>query len=312
MKAVQIDRYGDNQVIKVRENITKPKVNVGQILIEVHAASINPVDWKIRSGHLQQLIPLTFPATLGMDFSGVIVEVANDVTHLKKGDEVFGWTNVFNGGSGSFAEFLVTDAKTAALKPENITHVDATALAMVGVTAWQAMMDYLKISKDEKVLIHGGSGGVGMMAIQIAKYIGAYVATTVNETNFEFVKNLGADVIINYKTQHFEKELHDYDAVLDTVGGKTYQDSFQILKKNGTVVSLLESPNPELMKQHHVKAELEFTAINSGHLLKLAELLRQQKLKIFVEKIFPIEQAADAFEYQEKQHPRGKVVLQIK
>lgn len=308
MKAAQINKYGGSEVVEINNNAPKPAVLPGQLLVEVYAAGVNPIDWKIREGY----IPLKFPATLGGDFSGVVADVGEDVLGFKKGLEVYGYASILGGGSGSFAEFVSVDAKAMALKPKNITHVEAGALPLTGVSAWQSLVDHIGISRGEKILIHGGAGGIGSIAIQLSRHLGVYVATTVSAKDMQYVKELGADEAIDYKNQKFEDMLHNYDAVFDTVGSETYIRSFKVLRKGGIIVSMLEQPRPELMEQYGVKAIGQLTQVNSERLSKLAELVDQRVIKVNVGKTFPLEQAGEALVYLQSGHPQGKVVLKMK
>ena len=203
----------------------------------------------------------------------------------------------------------MVDENYIALKPKNITHAEAAALPMAGISALQALMDYMSLNRGGKILIHGGTGGIGTFAIQIAKYLGLHVTTTVNESSKQFVKTLGADESINYKTQSFENLLRDYDAVLDTIGGETYLKSFKVLKKGGIIVSMLEEPNLKLMQEYEVDAVIEFTDATNERLLRLAELVENGIVKVYLAKTFPFEQTKQALEYLQYGHPKGKVVL---
>jgi len=312
MKAAQIRKYGSSEVVEINNNAPVPSISQGQILVEVYAAGVNPVDWKIREGYMQEMVPLKFPATLGGDFSGVVIETGAGVSEFKKGDEVYGQASALRGGSGSFAEFVSTDTKVVSRKPKKVDHLKAAALPLVGVSAWQALVEHIGLSKGKKILIHGGAGGIGTMAIQLAKYLGAYVSTTVNAKDMEYARELGADEAIDYKDQYFEKMLHGYDAVFDTVGGETYERSFAVLKKGGIIVSMLEQPRPDLMKKYGVNAIAQFTQVNNERLSRVAELADKNILKAQVEKTFPLEKAREALEYLQTGHPRGKVVLKIK
>ncbi|NJD77192.1 MAG: NADP-dependent oxidoreductase [Candidatus Methanoperedens sp.] len=312
MKAAQIKKYGGSEVVEINNNAPEPAVSEGHLLVEVHAAGVNPVDWKIREGYMAQMIPLKFPATLGGDFSGVVVEVGGGASGFKKGDEVYGQAGALRGGSGSFAEFVLSDIKVTARKPENINHVEAAALPLTGVSAWQALVDHIGLSRGKKILIHGGAGGIGTVAIQLAKHLGAYVAATVGAKDMQYARELGADEVIDYKNQSFDDILHNYEAVFDTVGGDTYEKSFKILKKGGIIVSMLEQPNPLLMKQYGVNAIGQFTQVNSERLSKVAELAEKRVIKVHVDKIFPLDQAREALEFLQTGHPRGKVVLKMK
>ncbi len=290
----------------------EPIIAAGKVLVEVYAAGLNPVDWKIREGYLQQMAPLQFPATLGFDFSGVVKKIGEDVATFQEGDEVYGQAGVLNGGSGSFAEVALANTKTIARKPKRVNHIEAAALPLAGVSAWQGLMDHMKFQKGQRVLIHGGAGGIGTFAIQIAKHLGAYIATTASADDVNYTRDLGADEVIDYKTKRFEDLLRDYDAVFDTVGGETYERSFTVLKKGGVIVSMLEQPRQDLMAQYGVNAIAQFTQVTSERLSKLAELVDQGVLKIEIDKTFPLEQAAEALAYLQTKHSKGKVVLGIK
>ncbi|VVB95610.1 NAD-dependent alcohol dehydrogenase [uncultured archaeon] len=312
MKAAQIKKYGGSEVVEINNNAPKPSVSEGHLLVEVHAAGVNPVDWKIREGYMAQVLPLKFPATLGGDFSGVVVEVGAGVPGFRKGYEVYGQAGTLRGGSGSFAEIVSTDIKVTARKPKNIGHVEAAALPLTGVSAWQALVDHIGLSRGKKILIHGGAGGIGTVAIQLAKNLGAYVATTVGARDLQYARELGADEAIDYKNQSFDDLLHNYDAVFDTVGGDTYEKSFKVLKKGGIIVSMLEQPNAALMKQFGVNAIGQFTQVNSERLSRVAELAEKRVIKVHVDKIFSLDQAREALEFLQTGHPRGKVVLKMK
>jgi alcohol dehydrogenase len=313
MKSIQINRYGGSDVMEVNDAASVPNPASGKILVNVKASGVNPVDWKIREGYMQQMIQLQFPSTLGLDFSGVIKQVGKNVpSDFKQGDEVYGQASVFSGGSGAFAELALVDQDAIAHKPKTLNHLEAAALPLVGVSAWQAFVENSVLSKDQTILIHGGAGGIGSIAIQLAKHLGAYVATTVSTNDKLFVKELGADKVIDYKKENFEDSIRDYDAVFDTVGGDTYKRSFKVLKKSsGMIVSMLEQPNSELMNQYRVKAVFLFSQVNKERLTKLAEWVDQNNIKVNVDKTFALDEAAKALEYQKDVHPRGKIVLTV-
>jgi len=293
-------------------DISKPAVSEGKVLIEVHSAGINPFDWKVRAGYMKEFIRLTFPSTLGGDFSGLAVEVGPAVAGIKRGDPLFGQAYIFGGGSGSFAEFALADTKDVAPKPKKLDHIEAGALPEVGISALQALTEHLRLQKGQKILIHGGAGGIGSIAIQLAKHLGASVAATSDDTKISYVKQLGADQIVDYKKEKFEERLKDYDAVFDTVGGETYARSFKVLKRGGIIVSMLEQPNQELMKQYGVAAVFQSDQVTADRLAKLARFVDQDVIKVHIEKTFSLDQAAEALSYLEEKHPRGKVVLRIK
>ena len=262
---------------------------------------------------MQQMITLEFPSTLGMDFSGVIKQIGEKVmsSDFKQGDELYGQAGVTNGGSGAFAELALANVDHIAHKPKRLNHLEAAAIPLVGVSAWQALVENMGLSKNQKILIHGGAGGIGSIAIQLANHIGAYVSTTVDINDNQFVQELGADQTIDYKSQKFEDLLHDYDAVYDTIGGDTYKRSFKVLKKDGIIISMLEQPNSELMQQYGVKAIFQFTQVNKERLTKLAQWVDQTNIRINVDRTFPLDETGYALDYQKDVHPRGKVVITV-
>jgi NADPH:quinone reductase-like Zn-dependent oxidoreductase len=311
MKSAQINKYGSSEVIEINQSTSEPTVSSGKVLVIIKAAGINPADWKIREGGLQQLVSLQFPSTLGVDFSGVIKQIGEGISpsDFKQGDEVYGQAGVINGGSGAFAEMALANTESIANKPKRLSHAEAAGLPLVGVSAWKALVENIGLSKGQKILIHGGAGGIGSIAIQLAKYLGADVATTVSINDKQFVQELGADQVIDYKTQTFEDLLHDYDAVFDTVGDETYRRSFKVIKKGGVIVSMLDQPDSELMNQYGVKAIFQFTQADRERLTKLAQWVDENNIRVNVEKTFLLDEAGDALDYQKDVHPRGKVVL---
>jgi alcohol dehydrogenase len=313
MKSIQIKRYGSSDVVEINNTAIVPGLSSEKILVEIKASGVNPIDWKIREGYMQQMIQLQFPSTLGMDFSGVIRERGENVpSDIKQGDELYGQASVLRGGSGAFAELASVDKHAIAHKPKTLNHIEAAALPLVGVSAWQALVENIGLSKDKRILIHGGAGGVGSIAIQLSKYLRAYVATTVSTNDKQFVQELGADQVVDYTTEKFEDIIRDYDAVFDTVAGDTYKKSFKVLKKgSGIIVSMLEQPNSELMNQYGVKALFQFTQVNRERLTKLAEWVDQNNIKVNVDKTFSLDEAGKALDYQKDVHPRGKVVLTV-
>jgi NADPH:quinone reductase-like Zn-dependent oxidoreductase len=288
MKSIQIRGYGGNDVVDVKKTASVPNISSGKVLVSVKASGVNPVDWKIREGYFQQLIQLQFPSTLGMDFSGVVEqigEVNSDALDFKQGDEVYGQASISSGGSGAFAELAMANKDSIAHKPKTLNHIEAAGLPLVGISAWQALVENIGLSKDQKILIHGGAGGIGSIAIQLAKHLGAYVATTVSTNDKQFVQELGADQIIDYKKENFEDILQDYDAVFDTVGGETNKRSFRVLKKgSGIIVSTLEQPNSELMSQYGIKALFLFSQVNRQRLIKLAQWVDQNNIRVTIAK----------------------------
>jgi alcohol dehydrogenase len=315
MKSAQIKSYGGSEVIEINQSARLPNdPSAGKVLVHVKAAGVNPADWKVREGFFHQMTPLQFPSTLGMDFSGIIEKARDDISDLKQGNEVYGQAAAIRGGSGAFAEMALANADAIAHKPKTLSHEEAAGLPLVGVSAWQALVETIGLSDGQKILIHGGAGGIGSIAIQLAKKTRAYVATTVSTNDKQFVKEeLGADETIDYKTQTFEDLLsHDYDAVFDTVGGETYTRSFNLLKRGrGIIVSMLEQPNQELMDRFGVKAIFQFTQVNRERLTKLAQWVDQNNIHVNIDRMFPLDEAGKALDYQRDVHPRGKVVLQV-
>ena len=310
MKAAQIKKYGGPEVIEIN-SIDDPVIKEGQVLVEIHAAGVNPVDWKIREGYMDKMAPLNFPATLGGDFAGVITN-AGVVSEFKVGDAVYGSVLILGAGSGAFAEFAAAKKETIAIKPKNTDYIEAAALPLVGVSAYQALVEHMHLAKGQKILVHGGAGGIGSVAIQLAKHLGAYVAATAGSSDIEFVKNLGADEVIDYQKQKFENIVHDFDAVFDPVGGETYTKSFEVLKKAGIIVSMVEQPNENLMQQFEVTAISQFTKINTERLNQLTELVEKGMIKIHVDKVFPLNEAGEALSYLQTGHPKGKVAIKVK
>lgn len=311
MKAAQVAKYGGPEVIEIMD-IDKPVAKTNQVLVEVHAASLNPFDYKVCSGAYQKFIPLVLPYTPGGDFSGVIVELGDDVQNFKIGDEVFGTAQVAGGASGSLAEYAAANAAQVALRPKKASHSEVAASVLVGVSALQAINEHIKLKNGQKILIHGGAGGIGHMAIQYAKHLGVYVATTVRGADADFVKGLGADQIIDYQKQNFEEVIKGYDAVFDTVGGEQYTKSFQVLKAGGILVSMVQQPDKELSNRYDVKAIYQNSDTNNQTLQKLGGLIDKGILKAHIDKEFPLTQTVEAFKHLEAGHPRGKIVIKIK
>ena len=307
MKSVQYSEYGGIEVLKINE-IDKPVLKEGQVLVEIKAAAINPFDCKLRAGVMKDAIPLTFPVTIGADFAGIISTEGNQSSEFKAGDEVYGSAIVLNGGSGAVAQYAAVNVASLARKPGSLSFAQAAALVLVGVSAIQAL-DGLQLSAGQKILIHGGAGGIGSVAIQYAKYLGAIVATTAMGQDEDFVTELGADTVINYEQQQFEDVLSDYDAVYDTIGGDTYANSFKILKRGGRIVSMVAPVNEELAQEHGVTATYQSTQVNTASLNRLTEVVDAGAIKSQVDSEFSLDQVADAYKHLENGHPKGKIVI---
>jgi NADPH:quinone reductase-like Zn-dependent oxidoreductase len=261
---------------------------------------------------MKDFVPLKFPATIGGDFAGVVTEIRVGNSGLKVGDKVYGQATVLSGGSGSFAEFAAANIGNIARAPKTIESVNAAGLPLAGASAIQAIEDTIKLKKGQKILIHGGAGGIGSIAIQLAKSVGAEVATTVSERDISFAKELGADTVIDYRKQAFDEVLKDFDAVLDLVGGDATAKSFKVLKKGGILVSLAGRPDEALAKESGVTAMGQMTSTDTIHLDRLAALVDKGAIRIHVDKVFTIDRAREAFAHAEQNHPRGKVVITMK
>lgn len=246
MKAMTINKYGKNVPLVMTEQ-PMPSIGEHDVLVEIHAASLNPIDYKIKEGKMKLLLNYKFPLILGNDFSGVVVKVGSRVNTFKPGDEVYGRPR--KNRIGTLAEFIAVHEEDICLKPVNLTFEEAASIPLIGLTTYQAFVDILKLQKGQKILIHAGSGGVGTFAIQLAKLMGAFVATTASEKGYDLVNSLGADLIINYKKENFEEILNGYDAVFDTLGGEALDKSFRILKPGGQIVSISGMPNPRFGRE---------------------------------------------------------------
>jgi alcohol dehydrogenase len=313
MRAVRMKAYGGVETLELVADAQEPDLKDGQILVEAKAASINPIDYVTHEGYLKEMFPLQFPSTIGGDFSGVVKKVGNNVAGLKVGDQVYGLAIVFNGGSGSFADFVAANAANTALKPLKANFLEAAALPLAGVSALQAIEDHMNLKKGQKVLIHGGAGGIGSIAIQIAKSIGAFIATTASEKDRNFVKELGANLMLDYHTQKFQDELKDYDAVLDTLGGEITGKSLMVLRHGGVLVSLRGQPNvnESLAKERNVRAIGMFTETTTENLNRLRDYVDNGTIRVHVDRVFALNEFKNAFEHAEHKHPQGKVVTKI-
>ncbi|UYX50296.1 NADP-dependent oxidoreductase [Bacillus thuringiensis] len=332
MRAMVIDKYG-----KVPMRMTEmptPEINEYEVLAEIHAASINPIDFKIRDGKVKLLLKYKMPLILGNDFSGVIVKVGTKVTQFKVGDEIYARPR--KNKIGTFTEYIAIHEDDIALKPNNLSFEEAASIPLVGLTSYQALHDIMQLQKGQKILIHAGSGGVGTFAIQLAKIMGATVATTASEAGENLVKSLGADEIINYKTEKFEDILKNYDAVFDTLGGTTLEKSFDIIKSEGNIVSISGMPNARfgkefgsgffktllfslaskkltaLEKKHTAQYSFLFMKPSGDQLRIIANYIESGKIKPIIDRVFPFEDAQKAMEYSESGRAKGKIIVKIK
>ena len=330
MKAAYINRYGNINDVQLGEQST-PVLTENDVLIKVHAASINPLDLRVLEGEFKAILPVQFPFILGNDFAGTVVQIGSNVTQFKIGDEVYAKTD----SNGAFAEYTVAQQSSLALKPQNISMELAASLPLVSLTAWQALVEIAKVKAGQKVLIHAGSGGVGSIAIQLAKHLGATVATTTSGKNIRWVKELGADTIIDYKTTDFEQVLKDYDVVLDTQGGKTLEKSLNILKRGGRIISISGPPDREFAEAIHANWLLKciipllswsirnkakkkgitysflFMQPNGQQLSEISKLVESGNINPIVDKTYAFTEIKDAFQYVNTGRAKGKVVLKI-
>lgn len=332
MKAMVIDRYG-KAPMRLAEMPT-PEINEFEVLAEIHAASINPIDFKIRDGKVRLLIQYKMPLILGNDFSGVIVKVGKKVTRFKVGDEIYARPR--KSKIGTFAEYISIHEDDIALKPKNLSFEEAASIPLVGLTSYQALHDIMQLQKGQKILIHAGSGGVGTFAIQLAKAMGATVATTASEAGANLVTSLGADKVINYKKENFEAILKNYDAVFDTLGGKTLEKSFKIIKNGGNIVTVSGRPNARfakeygsgwlktllfsaasrkltaLEKKHHAQYSFLFMKPSGDQLRIIADLIESGSIKPVIDRTFSFEEAEKAMKYAESGRAKGKIIVKIK
>lgn len=311
MRAAQINEYGGKEVLKTVADAPIPSAGPGQVLVEVHAAAVNPFDIKVREGYMKDMVPLQLPATLGGDLAGVISDIGQGESGFNVGDEVFGQANAVS-GSGSYAELSPVKAESLALKPKSVDFVTAAGLPLAGVSAIQALMDHVNLQKGQKILIHGGAGGIGSFAVQVAKHLGAYVAATATAADADYVKGLGADEVIDYTSQAFENIVSNMDAVFDTVGGETTVRSYGVLKPGGTLVSMVSTPDNDLMQKYSVNAIHQSTKVTNERLQKLAELVEQGSLTVTIDKVFPLDEAGEALAYLQSGSHKGKVVIRIR
>ena len=332
MKAFLIDRYGKHPG-RLGE-VPAPAVGPHDVLVEVHASSVNVLDSKISAGEFKLILPYSLPLILGNDLAGVVIEVGSKVTRFQPGDEVYArppQTRI-----GTFAELIAVHEHAIALKPANTSMAQAASLPLVALTAWQVLVDTARLQKGQKVLIHAGSGGVGSVAIQLAKYLGAFVATTTSTANVEWVKALGADVVIDYKQQPFESVLHDYDVVLNSLGVDVLEKSLQVLKPGGQLISISGPPTAQFAKQQGLSWPLQqvmrllslsirrkarkldvsyafvFMRANGDQLQQISALVEAGIIKPVIDRNFPFESTAEALKYVEQGRAKGKVVLTIK
>ena len=306
MKAIMVREYGGPEVLKL-EKVPRPEPKENEVLIRVIAAGVNPVDAGIRSGHYSKYFGPKPPFIPGSDVAGVIEE--SKVDKYKRGDAVYGYLDLDRGGG--YAEYTIAKEREISAKPKSLSFVEAAGVPIVALTAWQALIDTAKLSVGQTVLIHGGSGGVGSFAIQIAKTKGARVYATASTRNQDFLKQLGADVAIDYTKQKFEDIAKDVDAVLESVGGDTLTRSYGVVKKGGIIVSLVGPPNQAELAKHGIRGVALGVGPDSRQLTEIGKLIDDKKIKVIVSQTFPLAEAAKAQEQVATGHTRGKIVLKV-
>lgn len=309
MKAVRIHNYGDASTLSY-EDAPMPSISSNNdVLIRVIAASVNPVDWKIREGLLAQMIPYSLPLTLGWDVSGVIEAVGSEFSKFKVGDAVYSRPDIKR--NGTYAEYVVIHEDEVAHKPKTISHIEAAALPLAGITAWEAIFTTAQLKAGQSVLIHAGSGGVGCLAVQLAKSQGAYVIATTSGKNRTFVESLGADQVIDYRSQRFEDVISDVDVVFDTMGGDVQESSWSVLKPGGILVSIISPPSTEKAAALGVRSAFVFIEPNVKILEELAELVDAGKLRPIIGAEFALQDIAKAHALSETGRTVGKIVLYV-
>ncbi|HXW62703.1 MAG TPA: NADP-dependent oxidoreductase [Candidatus Acidoferrales bacterium] len=308
MKAVRIHQYGGPDVLRYEE-APRPAAGSDEVLIRVHAAGVNPVDWKVRAGFAKDRLRYKMPFIPGWDLSGVVEAGGTGVSRLQVGDEVYSRPDISR--DGCYAEYTVVKESEVALKPQSIDHVHAAAVPLAALTAWQALFDAAKLSAGQTVLIHGAAGGVGSFATQFAKIKGARVIGTASQKNHDYLRSLGADETIDYNTTKFEDVVQNVDAVLDTITGETADRSYPVIKPGGVYVSILMPPSQEKAAAHRIRAAHTFVQPSVEQLDQIASLIDSGKLRILLEKVFPLAEARAAQELSAQGHTRGKIVLQV-
>jgi NADPH:quinone reductase-like Zn-dependent oxidoreductase len=332
MKAFAIDRYKSKDGGRIVD-LAQPEVRDNDVLVQIHAAGVNLVDAKIAAGEFKLFLPYRFPLVLGNDVAGVVVEVGSRVRRFKPGDEVYARPDTDR--MGTFAEFIAMNERDVAIKPADLTMEEAASIPLVGLTAWQALVEMAELKPGQKVLIQAGTGGVGTFAIQLAKHLGATVATTASAANFEMVKTLGADVLIDYKTQDFETMLHGYDVVLHSQDSKTLDKSLRVLKPGGQLISISGPPDPAFAdeislpwyvksimyvlsfgarrkaKRLNVAYSFLFMRANGDQLSEITSLIDRGVIRPVMDRVFPFDETKDALDFVQKGRAKGKVVVKV-
>lgn len=305
IQAILVHNYGGPEQLKL-EQIQRPEPQAGEVLVCVHAAGVNPVDWKIREGWMKDFRPMQFPYIPGVDLAGVVEELGPGVTTFQKGQAVFGQSS-----KGAYTEYTTAAVGTLVLKPKTLNFDEAAAIPVGATTAWQGLFDYGGLQAGQRVLIQGAAGGVGSFAVQFARWKGAHVIGTASTSNVDFVRSLGAERVIDYTSTPVEQAIHDVDLVLDTVGAHTLESSVQALKRGGTLVTIAGQPPEEKVRERNVRVASFSARVSSELLQTFARLIDEGQVKVFVGAKFPLRDAQRAHELNQSGHGRGRIVLHI-
>lgn len=308
MKAIQIHGYGDSSALSYDE-VSRPEPEADDVRIRVHASGVNPVDWKIRAGYLASMLPLKFPAILGWDVSGVVDKLGSAVTGLSVGDAVYARPDIAR--AGTYAEYVVVRASEVAPKPKSVSHVEAAAVPLAALTAWQSLFDAANLQAGERVLIHAGAGGVGSFAIQFASVTGAEVIATASAANKDLVVSLGADQFVDYRSERFEEVVAPVDVVIDTIGGDTQARSLQLLKAGGRLVSVVQTPDADKLTAIGASGSLVMVQPSSSQLIKIANLIDTKQVRVLIDSVFALSDAKEAHTRSETGRAKGKIVLKV-
>lgn len=333
MKAFIVDRYGSTDGLRAGE-MPAPELRENDVMVQIHAAGVNLLDSKIRNGEFKLILPYRLPLILGNDVAGVVVRVGSRVRRFQVGDEVYARPD--KDRIGTFAEFIAMNEEDVAIKPQVLTMEEAASIPLVGLTAWQALIEKANLKQGQKVFIQAGSGGVGTFAIQLAKHVGAIVATTTSTANLDWVKQLGADIVIDYKKDDFETILHDYDVVLNSLGGEALEKSLRVLKPGGKLISISGPPDPDFAqeigspwivglatrllsyrirqkaKRHHISYSFLFMRASGDQLREIGSLIDAGSIRPVVDRVFAFESTNEALAYVEKGRAKGKVVVKVR
>jgi len=308
MQAVRIHKYGGPEVL-VHEEVARPRPVEDEVLVRIEAAAVNPVDWKIREGYLREMLPHQMPLIMGWDLSGVVAATGPGVTRFKVGDEVFSRPDLLR--NGTYAEYIVIRETEVALKPASVDHLHAAAIPLAGITAWKSLFEVGGLMPGQRVLIHGAAGGVGSNAVQLAKWRGAEVIVTASAHNRDYLQGLGANEVIDYRTERFEEAIGNIDVVFDTIGGDTQERSWQVLKKGGILVSIIAPPSAEKAALLGVRQAFVFIQPDVAVLAELAKLVDAGKLHTHLDEVLPLSEARRAQVLSQGGHVRGKIVLKV-